>query len=153
MSSTARFRTVILAAGKTATGIVVPDEVVESLGTGKRPPVRVTVGGHTYRSTIAVMGGRNLISLSAENRAKAGVAAGDEVEVELELDTAPRELVVPDDFAAALAAEPAARKFFDGLSFSNRQWHVLSVEGAKTPETRSRRIEKSVGMLREQRAR
>ena len=81
MSSTARFRTVVLAAGKTATGIVVPDEVVESLGPGKRPPVRVTVGGHTYRSTIAVLGGRNMISLSAENRAKAGVAAGDEVDV------------------------------------------------------------------------
>lgn len=153
MSATARFRTVILAAGKTATGIAVPDEIVESLGQGRRPPVRVTVGGHTYRSTVAVMGGRYMIGLSAGNRSAAGVAAGDEVDVELELDTAPRELVVPDDFAAALAAEPAAGKFFDGLSYSNRQWHVLSVEGAKTAETRARRIAKSVEMLRAGRAR
>lgn len=153
MSATAQFRTVILAAGKTATGIAVPDEIVASLGQGRRPPVRVTVGGHTYRSTVAVMGGRYMIGLSAENRSAAGVAAGDEVDVELELDTAPRELVVPDDFAAALAAEPAARKFFDGLSYSNRQWHVLSVEGAKTAETRARRIAKSVEMLRAGRAR
>jgi hypothetical protein len=153
MSATAQFRTVVLAAGKTATGIAVPDEIVESLGQGRRPPVRVTVGGHTYRSTVAVMGGRYMIGLSAENRSAAGVAAGDEVDVSLELDTAPRELVVPDDFAAALAAEPEARTFFDGLSYSNRQWHVLSVEGAKTAETRARRIAKSVEMLRAGRAR
>lgn len=147
-----RFRTTILRAGKTATGIRVPDEVVEALGTGKRPPVRVTINGFTYRSTVAVMGGTFLVGLSAENRAGAGVAGGDDVEVDIELDSAPRELTVPADLAEALDREPAARRFFDGLSYSKRQWHMLSVEGAKTDETRQRRIAKSVEMLRAGRA-
>ena len=99
------------------------------------------------------MGGRFMLPLSADNRAKAGVAAGDEIEVTVELDTAERVLEVPADFAAALDAEPAARAFFDGLSYSNRSWHTLNVEGAKTAETRRRRIGKSVAMLRESRAR
>lgn len=133
-----RFRTTILRAGKTATGIRVPDEVVEALGAGKRPPVRVTINGFTYRSTVAVMGGTFLVGLSAENRAGAGVAGGDDVEVDIELDSAPRELTVPADLAEALDREPAARRFFDGLSYSKRQWHVLSVEGAKTDKTRQR---------------
>ena len=88
--------------GKTATGIEVSDEIVAGLGQGKRPPVRVTIGGYSYRTTVARMGGRFLISLSAENLAAAGVAAGDEVEVGLELDDAPREVEVPADLAAAL---------------------------------------------------
>jgi hypothetical protein len=148
-----RFRTTLLQAGKTATGIEIPPEVVEALGAGKRPPVRVTINGHTYRNTVAVMGGAYMVGVSAENRAAAGVQGGDEIDVELELDTAPRELAVPADFAAALDAEPTARVFFEGLSYSNRQWHVLSVEGAKTDETRQRRIAKSVEMLKEGRAR
>lgn len=147
-----RFGTTILRAGKTATGIRVPDEVVEALGAGKRPPVRVTINGFTYRSTVAVMGGTFLVGLSAENRAGAGVAGGDDVEVDIELDSAPRELTAPADLAEALDREPAARRFFDGLSYSKRQWHVLSVEGAKTDETRQRRIAKSVEMLRAGRA-
>jgi hypothetical protein len=148
-----RFRTTIVQTGKTATGIRVPDEVVEALGAGKRPPVTVTLNGYTYRNTVAVMGGESWVGVSAEHRDRARVAAGHEVEVDLELDTAPRTLDVPADLAAALDAEPAARAFFDGLSYSNRQWHVLSVEGAKTAETRQRRIEKSVEMLRAGRAR
>ena len=144
-----RFRTTLLQGGKTATGIEVPAEVVDALGAGRRPPVRVTINGYTYRSTVAVMGGAYMVGVSAENRAGAGVKGGDEIDVELELDTAPRELAVPADFAAALDAEPDARRFFDGLSYSNRQWHVLSVEGAKTDETRQRRIAKSVEMLKE----
>ena len=144
-----RFRATIEQNGKTATGFRVPAEVVEAMGSGKRPAVLVTINGQTYRNTVAVMGGDYMVGVSAENRALTGVAAGDEVEVDIAPDTAPREVVVPDDFAAALAAEPAARRTFDDLSYSNRSWHVLSIEGAKTAETRQRRIAKSVGVLRE----
>src|ERR1051325_11826050 len=104
-----RFRTTILQSGKTATGIRIPDEVVESLGAGRRPAVRVTIGGHTYRSTVAVMGDAYMVGVNADNRAAAGVKGGDEVDVEIELDTAPREIEVPDELATALDAEPAAR--------------------------------------------
>ncbi len=139
-----RFETTIELGGKTATGFEVPDEIVEALGSGKRPAVTVTVRGHTYRSTIAVMGGRCLVPLSAENRASAGVAAGDNVEVEIELDTAERVLDVPDDLAAAIAADPEAQSFWDSISYSRRRRIVLAVEGAKAADTRVRRIEKSV---------
>jgi hypothetical protein len=142
-----RFRAVIELAGKTATGFEVPADVVAALGSSKRPAVRVTIGSYTYRSTIAPMGGRFLLPLSAEHRTAAGLVAGDEVDVVVELDEEPRELVVPDDLAAALKRNPAARKAFDALSYSNRRRHVLSVEGAKTAETRQRRIEKVVEAL------
>lgn len=126
-----------------------PDEIVTGLGAGKRPAVRVTLNGYAYRSTISPMGGDFMLPVSAEIRANAGVAAGDEVEVTLEVDTAPREVTVPADFAAALEADPTAKGAFDKMSYSNRLRHVLSVEGAKTEETRLRRIEKSVAALRE----
>lgn len=147
-----RFHSTIRLGKKTATGIPVPDDVVAALGAGKRPPVRITVGSHTYRSTVASMGGEFMVSLSAENRELAGVAAGQEVDVDIELDDQPREVTVPADFEAALDANASARQFFDGLSYSRKLWHVLQVEGAKTAETRQRRIEKSVGMLQEGRA-
>jgi Bacteriocin-protection, YdeI or OmpD-Associated/Domain of unknown function (DUF1905) len=148
-----RFRATLETEGKTATGINVPAEVVEALGGGKRPRVTVTINGHTYRSSVAVLGGRYMLGVSAENRAAAGVEGGQDVDVELELDTAPREVTVPPDFAAALAAEPAAQATFAGLPYSNKSWHVLQIEGAKTDETRQRRIAKSVEALREGRAR
>jgi hypothetical protein len=148
-----RFRSVVLLGGKTATGIRVPPDVVAALGSGKRPAVRVTVAGHSYRSTVAPMGGEFMLPLSAENRAAAGVAAGDEVDVDVELDTEPREVVVPAELAEALDREPEARRFFDGLSYSQQLWHVLQVEGAKTDETRQRRIRKSVDVLRSGRPR
>jgi hypothetical protein len=148
-----RFTTTILQTGKTTTGIQVPDEVVEALGSGRRPAVKVTVNGYTYRSTVASMGGVSMISLSAEHRAATGLAGGDQVEVDLELDTTPRQVEVPPDLAAALDAEPAARRTFDTLSYSNKSWHVLQVTGAKTEETRQRRIVRSVDVLREGRAR
>ena len=144
-----RFHATILQSGKTATGIEVPDDVVEALGAGRRPPVKVTINGFTYRSSIAALGGVSMVGISAENRAGAGVAGGDEVDVEIELDTEPRQVDVPADFAAALDADPRARATFDGLSYSNRSWHVLSIEGAKTDETRQRRIAKSLEALRE----
>ncbi|MGH2418196.1 MAG: YdeI/OmpD-associated family protein [Candidatus Limnocylindria bacterium] len=143
-----RFRTTILQSGKTATGIEVPAELVEALGAGKRPAVSVTINGFTYRSTIAVMDGAYMVGVNADNRAGAGVAGGDEVDVDIELDTAPRAVDVPKDFAHALAAEPKAQATFDGLSYSNRSWHVLSINGAKTDETRQRRIAKSVEALK-----
>jgi hypothetical protein len=139
--------------GKTTTGIQVPEEVIEALGSGKRPAVKVTINGYTYRSSVAVLGGRYMVGVSAEHRAGAGVAGGDEVDVDIEHDTAPREVRVPADLAAALDAEPAARRTFDGLSYSNKSWHVLQVEGAKTDETRQRRIARSVDILKQGRAR
>jgi hypothetical protein len=148
-----RFRTTIVRSGKNTTGIQVPDEVVEALGSGKRPAVTVTVNGYSYRSTVASMGGVFMVGLSAEHRAGAGVAGGDEVEVDLELDSAPREVTVPPELVAALDAEPAARATFDGLSYSNKSWHVLQVTGAKTEETRQRRIARSVEALKQGRPR
>jgi hypothetical protein len=145
----AKFRATLELGGKTATGIRVPAEVVESLGKGRKPPVRVTINGHTYRSSVAVMGGEYMVGVSAENRAAAGVKAGDELEVEMELDTAPREVTVPADLAEALDREPQARVYFDGLSYSNRLRHVLAIEGAKAEDTRQRRIAKSVAMFKE----
>ena len=148
-----RFHTTLLQGGKTATGIEVPAEVVEALAAGKRPPVRVTINGFTYRSTIAVMGGVFMVGVNADNRTGAGVKGGDEIDVDIELDTSPRELVVPTELAAALDADPAARRAFDRLSYSNRSWHVLQVTGARTDETRERRIAKSIAALRDGRVR
>ena len=144
-----KFRTDLLSAGKTALGFEVPPEVVEGLGSGKRPPVLVTINGFTYRNTVAVMDGVYMIGVSAENRSGAGVGPGDTVEIDLVLDTAPRVVTVPPDLAAALDRVPAARRAFDGLSYSNRKAQVDLVEGAKTGETRQRRIEKAVARLRE----
>lgn len=148
-----KFGTTVELGGTTATGFEVPAEIVAGLGTSKKPAVTVTINGTTYRTTVATMDGRFMVPLSAERRTAAGVAAGDAIDVDIELDTAPREVDVPADFAAALAAEPAAQTFFDGISYSNKRWHVLSIDGAKTAETRQRRIDKSITMLREGRAR
>jgi Bacteriocin-protection, YdeI or OmpD-Associated/Domain of unknown function (DUF1905) len=144
-----KFRSKVELGGKTATGIPVPEKIVSALGTSKKPAVRVTINGHTYRSTVAPRGGRYLLPLSAENRAAAGVGAGDTVEVEVELDTEPRELAVPPDFLKALKRDAGAKKFFDGLSYSKKQGFVLPIEQAKTPETRQRRIDKAIDSLRE----
>jgi hypothetical protein len=142
-----KFQATVQLAGKTTTGVTVPPEVVEALGAGRRPKVRVTVCGYTYRSSVAPMSGRYMLGLNADVRRETGIAAGDTVELDLQVDTEPREVTVPADFAAALGREPQARAFFDQLSYSNRSWHVLSIEGAKTEATRQRRIEKSVTLL------
>jgi len=142
-----RFRTVVELGGKTTTGLRVPPEVVTTLGRGQRPTVRVTIGGHTYRSTVAPYRGESFLPLSAENRSAAGVAVGDEVDVDVERDTEPRVVVVPPDLAAALDADPAARRALDPLSHSNQRRHVLTVESAKAAETRQRRIDKLVAEL------
>ena len=143
-----RFRATVELGGKTATGIRVPAEVVARLGPSKWPAVRVTINGHTYRSTVAPLGGRFMLPVSAEIRERAGVAAGDEVEVDIELDTEPREVTVPPDFAAALDRDADASRAFDGLSYSNKRRYVLSIEEAKTEETRQRRIAKAIDTLR-----
>jgi Bacteriocin-protection, YdeI or OmpD-Associated/Domain of unknown function (DUF1905) len=147
------FRTTILRSGKTATGIEVPAEVVAGLGSSKKPAVRVTINGFTYRSTVAVMGGVFMLPVSAQVRESAGVAGGDVVDIDVELDTQARDVTLPTDFSAALDHDPQARRFFDGLSFSQKQALVISVEGAKTAETRQRRIDKALAALREGRAR
>lgn len=143
-----KFRATVERGGKTATGIEVPEDVVAELGSGNRPPVTVTIGGHTYRTTVARMGGRFLVPLSAENRTAAGVAAGDEVDVDIEPDTGPREVEVPADLAEALARDDAARSAFDGLSYTHRKEWVRWVEEAKKAETRATRLAKTVESLR-----
>ena len=142
-----RFRATVELGGKTATGIEVPEEVVAALGSHKRPQVRVTIGRYTYRSTMARMGGRFLLPVSAEVRTGAGVAAGDEVDVELALDDAPREVTVPEDLAAALDAA-GVRAGFDAQNHTARKEAVRGVEEAKAAATRERRIAKVVDGLR-----
>jgi hypothetical protein len=142
-----RFRATVELNGKTATGIEVPSEVVDGLGQGRKPPVAATINGHTYRTSIAFMGGRFLLPVSAQVRQDAGVAAGDEVDVEVELDTAPRTVTVPDDLAQALSSDPVASAAFARLSYSHQLRHVLAIEDAKAPETRQRRIAKTIADL------
>ena len=129
-------------------GLEVPPEVVAALGGGARPRVIITVNGHTWKSRIAIMRGRNLIGLSNANRQAAGVAIGDEVEVEVDFDPETPAVTEPADFARALDADPVARAAYDRLSYSHRREHVLAIEGAKKPETRARRIERALAMLR-----
>jgi Domain of unknown function (DUF1905)/Bacteriocin-protection, YdeI or OmpD-Associated/Mobilization protein NikA len=143
------FRTTIELGGKTATGFAVPEEAVLALGAGKRPPIKVTIGDYTYRSTIAPMGGRFMVPVSAEVRKAAGVQAGDEVRVRLELDTEPRRVEAPDDFACALEGEPEAKRRFEAMSYSHQRQHVMAIEDAKTAQTRKRRIDKALAMLKE----
>ena len=148
----AKFRTTVLGNDKSALGIEIPADAVASLGPSKRPPVRVTINGKSYRSTVAVMGGKFMVGVSAENRKIVSVAAGDKVDVTLELDSEPRVVTVPPDFKKALDRHTEAKRFFDGLSYSKRQWFVLGIEGAKTAETRERRIAKAVDMLKDGRS-
>ena len=142
-----KFRAKVIQAGKTATGIIVPDEIVSALGSSKRPAVKVTVNGYTYRSSIANMGGDFMVGISAYVREEAGVAGGDEIDVEIVLDTEPREVTVPPYLQAALDSDAQAKQFFESLSYSNKRRHILAIEAAKAAETRARRIEKSVSMF------
>jgi len=143
-----RFRATLETNGRTATGIEVPTSVVDALAAGKRPPVRVTLHEHTYRTTVARMGGRFLVPVSAEVRKAAGVIAGDELDVGIELDDAPRTVDVPADLAAALAEAPAAAQAWEKLAYTHQKEWARSVEDAKKPETRARRIAAAVEALR-----
>ncbi|UWD78882.1 YdeI/OmpD-associated family protein [Curtobacterium flaccumfaciens] len=143
-----RFTTTVLQARKTATGLPVPESVIEALGSGKRPAVVVTINrGYTYRSTVGVMDEQFLVPLSAAHREAAGIAAGDTVEVALEVDTLPRTVDLTEDLAAALQ-EAGVRAAFDALSNSRQRALADPVTQAKAPETRARRIEKAVESLR-----
>ncbi|ULH17002.1 YdeI/OmpD-associated family protein (plasmid) [Deinococcus sp. KNUC1210] len=141
------FTAILKQEGKTATGIEVPPEVMDALGGGKKPAITVVLNAHTYRTTIGVRGGHSMIPVSAENRGKAGLTAGDTVSVTVELDTEPREVRVPDDLQAALDLDPAALAAFSKLSYSGKQQHTLSVEGTTNPETRARRVAKAIETL------
>jgi len=141
-----RFETTMTLTGNN-TGIEVPPEVIEALGAGRKPPVTVTVNGCAYRSTVAVMGGRYMISFSSDKRAATGIEGGDPITVDLEVDTAPRTVEVAADLAEALSAAPAAREAFDALAPSARKAHVTNVEAAKSAETRERRIAAIVAKL------
>lgn len=142
----ARFRATVIPSGNAA-GVEVPESIVDGFGAGKRAPVVITIHGHSWRSRIAAMRGQLLIGISAANRAASGISLGEEIEVGLTLDEQPREVVVPDDLAAALQ-KAKLRKVFDALAHTHRRQHVLSVEGAKTAPTRERRIDAVVGALR-----
>ena len=140
------FRTTVEREG-TGTFLRVPPDVVAQLGSRKRPPVRVTLGGHTFRSTIAIYGADFYLPLKAANREEAGVAAGDFVDVTVELDEEPRIVEIPDDLAAALAADGDASAAFDRLSYSHRREYVEWIDEAKRAETRARRIAGTVERL------
>jgi hypothetical protein len=143
----ATFKTSVLKAeGMNATGLPVPAVVVEKLGAGTRPKVTVTLKGYTYRSTVAVYGGEFFLPLAAVHREAAGVKAGQPVQVTVELDTAPREVELPKDLAAALK-KAGVRAAFDALAFTHRKEHVRAIEEARAPETRARRIDKAVAMV------
>ncbi|MDT5358555.1 MAG: hypothetical protein QOC69_317 [Mycobacterium sp.] len=141
-----RFSTTMFQSGNN-TGIEVPADVLEALGAGKRPPVVVTVNGYSYRSTVAPMGGQYLLPFSAERRSESGISGGDAIDVELVLDSAPRVVEVPEDLRTALDDSPDASAAWAKLSYSHRKAHVTSVMGAKTADTRARRIAAVVAKL------
>ena len=143
-----RFRTKVLRAGKTATGVEVPAQVVEALGSTRRPLVKVTINGYTYRNAIAPMGGVFMLGISEEVRSKAGVAGGDTIDVDVELDTQPREVEVPPELARALAKDARAKKYFESLSYSKKYALVAPIANGKTAETRERNLIKALEALR-----
>jgi hypothetical protein len=131
-------------------GLEIPPELVEALGGGKRPAVTITINGHSWKSRVAIMRGRYLLGLSTANRQAADVVTGDEVEVDVKLDTGPRAVAEPADFARALDADPVARAAYDRLSSSRKRQQVLAIDRAKKAETRKQRIETALATLRDQ---
>jgi hypothetical protein len=146
--ASATFETTVTATGNN-TGIVVPEEVIGQLAAGQRPAVLVDVNGYEYRNTVGVMGGQHMISISAAVRKATGLAGGDPIRVTLTVAGAPREVNVPEDFAAALAADEQAAAFFGKLSNSLQRYHVENITGAKSADTRQRRIDKAVALFRD----
>jgi hypothetical protein len=147
MANTLKFKTVLLQAGKTATGIEIPAEIIEKLGGGKKPLVKVTINGFTYRSAVAVMSGAFMVGVNAENRESAKVKGGDKIEVGIELDTEERVIEVPVEFQKILSKNSVAKKKFDTLSNSKKKALVIPIANAKTDETRNRNIEKALAIL------
>ena len=142
-----KFSTILLQAGKTATGIKIPDEIIEKLGAGKKPAIKVTINNFTYRSTVAVMGGAYMVGVSSENREGAKVKSGDKINVTIELDTEERVLEVPPDFQKMLTKNATAKNKFESLSYSGKRALVAPVANGKTEETRNRNIEKALKIL------
>lgn len=145
-----RMQGTIRSTGKTAAGMVIPDEVVAALGPSRHPAVTVTIGGYRFRSSIARMGGVFMLPFTAETRAAAHVAAGDLVDLEIELDGAPREVSVPQDLAAALDRDPLAKQRFAALSYTNKRRLLIPIESLKGEGARQRRVEKTVAALRDE---
>jgi hypothetical protein len=143
------FKTAVAGKVGTPTGIEVPPACIAALGSSKKPAVKISIAGYTYLSTVAVMGGKFMIPLSAAHREASGLKAGDKVEVTLELDVEPRTVEVPGDLAAALSTKAGALATFEALAFSKRKEFVRQVNEAKTQETRERRIAKIVTQLSE----
>jgi hypothetical protein len=143
-----KFKTKIVQIGNN-TGINVPEKIIENLGAGKKPPVRITLNKYTYQSTVAVMGGKYMVSLSAENRKNSKVAGGDDVEITIELDSEPRTVELPPEFEKALSKNASAKKKYEALSISKKKWLVLPIKDAKTEETKLRRIEKAISLLKD----
>jgi hypothetical protein len=148
MAASVTFDTTVIATGNN-TGIVVPDEMIERLGAGRRPAVVVNVNGYEYRNTVGVMRGRHMISISAAVRKDTGLKADDQIHVVLTLADGPREVTVPDDLANALSADPAAEAFFAKLSSSLQRYHVDNINAARTAETRQRRVDKAIALFRQ----
>jgi hypothetical protein len=148
-----RYHTTLERFGGNNTGIEVPEEILEALGRGRRVKVVATVNGYKYRTSVSPAMGRILMPFSSGHRAASGISGGDEIDVELAPDDAPREVEVPADLAAALEGKPEARAFFDGLSFTNQRLYTLWIEDAKKLETRAGRVAKAVEMLSERRTR
>jgi Domain of unknown function (DUF1905)/Bacteriocin-protection, YdeI or OmpD-Associated len=142
-----KFSTTLLQAGKTATGIKIPDHIIEKLGGGKRPLVKVTINNFTYRSAVAVMGGTYMVGVNAENREAAKVKGGDKIDVTIELDTEERTVNVPAEFLKRLYKNATAKKKFDTLSNSKKKALIIPIANAKTDETRNRNIEKALTIL------
>jgi hypothetical protein len=143
-----QFRAQLQARGPAA-AVVLDDDQVAAVGEGaKRFPVVATVNGYIWRTSVSRMGGEFLLGLSREVRENAGAQAGDDVEVTLELDAAPREVEVPGELAAALAADPQARASFDSMAFTHRKEYARWITEAKREETRQRRVQQAVEMIR-----
>ena len=143
-----RVRALIHGTGKNAAGVVIPEEVVDRLGAGRRPPVKVTLGDYTFRTSIASVGGSFMLGINTETRARTGVAVGDEVDLEIEVDLEPREVTVPADLGAALEGDPAAKEAFQKLSYSNKRRVVMPIEAIQGAGARQSRIERTVANLR-----
>lgn len=141
-----KFRAAVIPSGN-ATGVEVPAEVMKALGSEARPPVAITINGHTWRSRVALMRGQRLIGISAANRTAAGIAEGDIVEVDLQLDCEPRDVPLPSDLADALNNAPGAGAAFGRLPFGLKRKHVAAIEEAKSVDVRLRRIGKLVATL------
>jgi len=143
-----KFRAQVMPSGN-ATAVEVPDDVMQTLGPKGRPPVTITINGHSWRSRVAAMRGRRLIGISAAHRAAARISEGDIAEIDVELDEAPREVIEPADLADALDNCREARTSFDRLPFGLQQKHVKTIQEAKSTEVRERRISKLIAALKD----